>query len=517
MVDINLTFVTRKDENGKDMPIENKRKIFISYKKSDNLYGIRDRMVSYVLSCFDCAVWYDDSLTPGVDYDREISEAINASDMVVLLLTKNILESSYVWDIEIKQAFAEKKGIIPVLLGIGQESLGEIERRLGHLQLLDGNSLLDSQTTNDEKQRFVKHLERAIQQFFLKQDLAMRVSSFFAAKKHLLPAKNLSVEQLYYMSFGFLNGLGVHEDSTEAVKIMRSLLQLYTKDEETDEFKAEIYTTLIKHSINTGDFDSANTYIRGIDDYKHAPLYYYVGSLYEGILENDPELASQYYLRGAELNHLDSLNAIARLFLRWRGISDYRRYLMALPYLVKAKELGGTRELMNLIVAHWNYDKTLANRKAVYELLVGDGENRHIAEFLEPLIHSQSYLRSFGAYGHSEVPPQERLGEIELDGHRFYLYRARLNERNNNVLLFRDDRVIYEFSCWAYGFGDIDSFDLYAEKGYIVVKCADFCHYDGETNISEYTFLNPRSDPVLVCHHSFDAKPGRMILKYPAY
>ena len=75
MLENNLTFVTRKDENGNTLPSENRRKVFISCKKSDNRYKIRDRMIGYVLSAFDCAVWFDDSLTPGIDYDEEILQA----------------------------------------------------------------------------------------------------------------------------------------------------------------------------------------------------------------------------------------------------------------------------------------------------------------------------------------------------------------------------------------------------------------------------------------------------------
>ena len=524
MVENNLTFVTRKDENGKPLPFENRRKVFISYKKTDNRYRIRDRIVSYVLSAFDCAVWFDDSLTPGIDYDEEISQAIKASDVVVLLLTENILESDYVWNIEIKQALSEGKGIIPILLNFNPENSGTLEQRLGHRQLLDGSRLLDSEATVEEKNRFLEALKRAIQQFLLKQDLAMCVLSFFAAQKHQVPVRSLSVEQLYYMAFGLLNGLGTDANSREAVRLLQSLLQLYAKDVETGVLKAEIVHTLIKHAISTEDYDTAKAYIGNIDEYRHAPLYYYVGSLYQGSLEDNPQLALAYYLKGAELDHLESVRAAAQLLLhpnKWNP-PNRKAYDAALPYFVKAAELGDAAELIDLMIVYWNPGGTPSDRKAACNALCAAGasklgDNRKIAAFLESIAHTPSRLSTFSIKDYGPIAPQERLGEVTLGKHSFFLLRDKLDEKHNNMLLVRDDKVLCEFCCWAYGFGDIDSFELLVDGDYLIVKSSDFCHYDRETNLCDHVFLNPLSSNPLICTHNFDTKPGRVLLRYPAY
>ena len=516
MVHTDLTFVTRKDENGDFLPFESRRKVFISYKKSDNQYGIRDKIAAYVLSALDCAVWYDASLTPGLNYDEEISEALKASDAVILLLTPQILSSAYVWDIEIRQAQLQHKGIIPILLGLEEKHLCQVEARLGHLQLLDGTMLLNSQTSLGEKDRFVQDLSRALHQFFLKQDLAMCVSAFFAAKKHLIPTKALSVEQLYYMSFGFLNGVGTQTNISEAVELMQSLLQLYTTDRETVELKAEITCTLIRHYVNIGQPEKAKEFLDGIDRYQYGPLYYYAGSLYEGILEKDPQAALDYYLKGSQEDHLPSVTAAAKALLQKKNIPQ------ALLYFEKAAELGGVAEFSHLLQAYWNDDPSPSAKTHCCRLLAEETRfdlktNRAVLDFLETVRTSLCFLRTCPIRDHPPVTPQQQLGRVEMDGHSFFLLRDPVGEKQNNMLLLRDEQVLYEFPCWAYGFGDMDFFDIAEENGYIVVKTASFCHYDGETNLSDLVLLNPLSGHPLFCDCRFRTECGRASLPYAAY
>ncbi|MBQ9993270.1 MAG: toll/interleukin-1 receptor domain-containing protein, partial [Clostridia bacterium] len=134
----NLTFVTKIDPATEEMvPAKGRRKVFVSYKKDDNrMSGIRDIVIKKTLRMRDCAVWYDDNLTPGVDYDDEIIDAISKCDAMILILTANILQSSYVWDIEVATAIEQKKGIIPIAFDISPDDYAKVEKRLGHTQIL---------------------------------------------------------------------------------------------------------------------------------------------------------------------------------------------------------------------------------------------------------------------------------------------------------------------------------------------------------------------------------------------
>lgn len=62
----NLEYITRIDpRTGKHFPAEGRRKVFISYKKTDNgISNVRDITARKILSIVDCSVWYDELLTP---------------------------------------------------------------------------------------------------------------------------------------------------------------------------------------------------------------------------------------------------------------------------------------------------------------------------------------------------------------------------------------------------------------------------------------------------------------------
>ena len=119
----NLSFITRKDPlNGEPLPAEGKRKIFLSYKHSDEVdLPLCEKLAEYVLKELDVAIWYDHKLTAGKRYDEEIQSAIAQSDAFILLLTPNILSSKYVLEQEIPFAIKQQVAIIPVIAGISEK------------------------------------------------------------------------------------------------------------------------------------------------------------------------------------------------------------------------------------------------------------------------------------------------------------------------------------------------------------------------------------------------------------
>ena len=90
--------------------------IFISYRKKDieevrqlleNLHE-EDELKSYQF-------WYDDFLNPGNNYDKEILEAIEASNTIIILITENTFEEgNYVKVVEYPFAVKNKKNIIAI-------------------------------------------------------------------------------------------------------------------------------------------------------------------------------------------------------------------------------------------------------------------------------------------------------------------------------------------------------------------------------------------------------------------
>lgn len=90
--------------------------IFLSYRKKDRKYV--SEFVSSIHSVEefrDIAIWYDEYLTPGVDFNESIIEQIDNSDLFTLLITPNILEEpNYVMKKEYPIALEKNKSIIAV-------------------------------------------------------------------------------------------------------------------------------------------------------------------------------------------------------------------------------------------------------------------------------------------------------------------------------------------------------------------------------------------------------------------
>ena len=90
--------------------------IFLSYRKKDRVYAREVmRLIHSIEFCRDIAIWYDEFLTPGENYNEEIIEAMKKSSLFALVVTPSLLEdSNYVMRKEYPHARAENKPILPI-------------------------------------------------------------------------------------------------------------------------------------------------------------------------------------------------------------------------------------------------------------------------------------------------------------------------------------------------------------------------------------------------------------------
>lgn len=92
--------------------------IFLSYRKKDRREA-RELMelIHKQDFCRDVAIWYDEFLTPGEDFNREIAEALEKSSLFVMAVTPNLLErGNYVQRVEYPMARKQNKRILPVVM-----------------------------------------------------------------------------------------------------------------------------------------------------------------------------------------------------------------------------------------------------------------------------------------------------------------------------------------------------------------------------------------------------------------
>ena len=89
--------------------------IFLSYRKKDRHYANElMRLIHKNPICRDIAIWYDEFLTPGEDFNDAIEKALDKSELFALLVTPNLInEKNYVQTTEYPAAKKAQKDILP--------------------------------------------------------------------------------------------------------------------------------------------------------------------------------------------------------------------------------------------------------------------------------------------------------------------------------------------------------------------------------------------------------------------
>ncbi len=89
--------------------------IFLSYRKKDRKYAQQlMQLIHKNEFCRDIAIWYDEFLTPGENFDSAIHAAMSKSELFALVVTPNLVnEQNYIMNIEYPAALEEGKPILP--------------------------------------------------------------------------------------------------------------------------------------------------------------------------------------------------------------------------------------------------------------------------------------------------------------------------------------------------------------------------------------------------------------------
>ncbi|MBQ9746828.1 MAG: TIR domain-containing protein [Clostridia bacterium] len=103
--------------------------IFLSYRKKDRKYAQQLMQIIHENDILrDVAIWYDEFLTPGEDYNVNIAASLKKSNIFALAVTPSLLEEgNYIMTTEFPDAKKEGKPIIPVeLVETDREKLARV-------------------------------------------------------------------------------------------------------------------------------------------------------------------------------------------------------------------------------------------------------------------------------------------------------------------------------------------------------------------------------------------------------
>jgi internalin A len=98
------------------------KKIFISYSKDDlKLVKKFEEHLSALKQDGKVAIWYCTELRAGSDWNEEIQEQFDQSDMVCFMISPNFMKTPYIQEHEVAKAFKRKEKdkdfkIVPIIL-----------------------------------------------------------------------------------------------------------------------------------------------------------------------------------------------------------------------------------------------------------------------------------------------------------------------------------------------------------------------------------------------------------------
>ncbi len=215
--------------------------IFLSYRKKDRQYANElMRLIHKDPVCRDIAIWYDEYLVPGEEFDSAIEKAMEKSELFTLLVTPNLInERNYVEKHEYPKAQKLGMGIFPV--EVVDTDRSKLEGRYP--------SIPKCVRTEDET-LFRVEFEKAV--------------------KHIARTESDTPEHNFLIGLAYLEGIDVEVDKARAEELIRGaaeadlpeamekLANMYQNGvgvEQNMELYLDWYKKLVRHYEEHKDID----------------------------------------------------------------------------------------------------------------------------------------------------------------------------------------------------------------------------------------------------------------------
>lgn len=252
--------------------------VFLSYRKKDRRYAQElMRLIHKNEFCRDIAIWYDEFLTPGENFNDSIKEALEKSGLFVLTVTPNLInEQNYIMTTEYPMAKREGKPILPAeLVPTDREILVEKYEDIPNPADAHNDTELSGALLESIKKMAIKENDISSEHNFfiglayldgidveVDHDRAVSLISA-SAKDCLLQAIDKLVEM-------YRNGKGVNRDYVKAIEWQQKKIEKMTRDIElcTDQSK---YVSVFDEMLLLGDYyKEISNFSKAEEEYKKA-------------------------------------------------------------------------------------------------------------------------------------------------------------------------------------------------------------------------------------------------------
>lgn len=166
--------------------------IFLSYRKKDRNHANElMKLIHKIPRYRDIAIWYDEFLTPGENFNENIEKALDNSKLFTLLVTPNLVnEENYVQSIEYPLAQKNKKKILPTeVVDTDKKLLSELYPNIP--ECINGNNKIE--------------LDKGI---------------YEALKTVSLQTNDTDAEHLYLIGLAYLEGIDVEINVEYAIELI---------------------------------------------------------------------------------------------------------------------------------------------------------------------------------------------------------------------------------------------------------------------------------------------------------
>lgn len=355
--------------------------IFLSYRKKDRVYAqALMKLIHKNESYDDVAIWYDEYLTPGEDFQKEIEEKMDESSLVTIVITPNVVnEDNYILNVEYPKAKDKGLEILPVEMVETNTTLIDFKfEDIPPIVKVPYQNIEDEQ--NDE--------------LFLKLETVKRKTN------------NKDSEKLYLLGVAYLHGIEVEIDHDKG-------LDLLTKSAKMDNINAfEKLVTVYKVNYYTSyNIDKAIFYqIKVVEYYDDLFKIDKSSNSFEKLLYSKSDLATLYREKFLFDDAIDSLDSIIKLIkINVKNVNTYYETLR-LAYFNKGLILS---------------DKCLY--KLAYECFQKaydiDFENNRKEKIFLDLINMGESLSKFGDFENAKKCFHEARSYLAEDDEPSYYYK----------------------------------------------------------------------------------------------
>ncbi|MBQ8896401.1 MAG: tetratricopeptide repeat protein [Clostridia bacterium] len=196
-----LSSILLNDETIKRIREEFDAQIFLSYRKKDRIHANHlMRLIHKNDFCRDIAIWYDEFLTPGENFNDNIRKALDKSGLFVLAVTPSLLEPRID-----KEGIEHKNYIEEHEYPMAKERESEGKIAILPAELVKTDSILLSQKYENIPDCVDSDDENALTEALLN-----------TAKKLVNDENDNSPEHNYLIGLAYLNGIDVEVDHARA-------------------------------------------------------------------------------------------------------------------------------------------------------------------------------------------------------------------------------------------------------------------------------------------------------------